>query len=121
MFILGMFWKRTTGAAAVAGVLAGFALSVLFNEYAPGIFGNDTWLYTAYPNGKGGFEIPFLICMGLSFAFTMLLMIGMSLLGPKINPKAFDLDKEMFRIQPSTTIMIVLTLLILAALYAKFW
>ncbi|NBP68605.1 MAG: sodium transporter, partial [Cytophagia bacterium] len=27
MFILGMFWKRTTGAAAIAGVLSGFLLS----------------------------------------------------------------------------------------------
>ena len=71
MFILGMFWKRTTGAAAIAGVLTGFALSVMFNNYAPGLFGNETLIYTAYPNGKGGFEIPFLICMGLSFFFTV--------------------------------------------------
>ena len=54
MFILGMFWKRTTGTAAIAGVIAGFLLSVFFNEYAPQLFGNDTFLYTAYPNGKGG-------------------------------------------------------------------
>jgi solute:Na+ symporter, SSS family len=121
MFILGMFWKRTTGSAAIAGVIAGFLLSVFFNEMAPGILGNDTWMYTAYPNGKGGFEIPFHICMGLSFAFTMLLMIGMSLAGPKVNPKAFELDKAMFKVQPSTLILIVLTLLIIAALYVKFW
>ena len=48
MFILGMFWKRTTGAAAIAGVITGFVLSVLFNEFAPQLFGNDTFLYTAY-------------------------------------------------------------------------
>ncbi|HKH62181.1 MAG TPA: sodium/solute symporter, partial [Flavitalea sp.] len=35
MFILGMFWKRTTGAAAIAGVITGFVLSVVFIEYAP--------------------------------------------------------------------------------------
>src|SRR5688572_8952931 len=35
MFILGMFWKRTTGAAAIAGVITGFVLSVFFNEFAP--------------------------------------------------------------------------------------
>lgn len=121
MFFLGMFWKRTTGAAAVAGVITGFLLSVLFNEYAPALFGNNTLLYTAYPNGKGGYEIPFHICMGLSFLFTMILMIGMSLAGPRVNPKAFLLDKEMFKLKPSTTIMVVLTLLIIAALYVKFW
>ena len=121
MFFLGMFWKRTTGSAAIAGVLAGFLLSVFFNELAPKLLGNDTFMYTAYPNGAGGFEIPFHICMGLSFGFTMLIMIVMSLAGPKINPKAFELDKSMFKVNPSTLALIILTLMIIAALYVKFW
>ncbi len=121
MFILGMFWKRTTGAAAIAGLITGFGLSVLFNEFAPQLFGNETFLYTAYANGKGGFEIPFHICMGLAFLFTMIVMVAISLTGPKINPKAFELDKEMFKLKPATTIMIVVTLLIIFALYVKFW
>jgi SSS family solute:Na+ symporter len=121
MFILGMFWKRTTGTAAIVGVIAGFVLSVFFNEFAPAILGNETLLYTAWPNGKGGFEIPFHICMGLSFFFTMLLMVGVSMFGPKVNPKAFELDAEMFKIKPQTTVMIVITLLVICALYVKFW
>jgi SSS family solute:Na+ symporter len=121
MFFLGMFWRRTTGAAAIAGVLAGFIFSVIFNEFAPEWFGNNTLLYTAYPNGKGAYEIPFHICMGLSFFFTMIIMIAMSLAGPKVNPKAYVLDKEMFKLKPSTTVMIVITLLIIIALYVKFW
>ena len=121
MFFLGMFWKRTTGTAALVGVVSGFVLSVLFNEFAPALFGNETLLYTAYSNGHGGYEIPFLICMGLSFFFTMFLMIVVSFAGPKVNPKAFDLDTEMFKIKPQTTVMIVITLLIIFALYAKFW
>lgn len=121
MFFLGMFWKRTSGAAAITGVIAGFLLSVLFNEMAPAMFGNDTFLYTAYPNGKGGFEIPFHICMGLSFMFTMMLMIGVSLAGPKVNPKAFELDKSMFKVKPNTLILIIVTLLLISALYVKFW
>ncbi|NUY80546.1 sodium/solute symporter [Flavobacterium sp. MAH-1] len=121
MFFLGMFWKRTTGAAAIAGVITGFALSVLFNNYAPELFGHETWLYTAFPNGKGGWEIPFHICMGWAFFFTMLLMIVMSLFGPKVNPKAFELDKSMFKVAPSTLALIVVTLLLVVALYARFW
>jgi SSS family solute:Na+ symporter len=121
MFFLGMFWKRTTGAAAIVGVILGFVLSVLFNEYAPMLFGNETLLYTAYPNGKGAFEIPFHICMGLSFFFTMLAMIGISFAGPKVNPKAFEIDSEMFKVKPQTTVLIVITLLIIVALYVKFW
>jgi len=121
MFLLGMFWKRTTGAAALVGIVSGFVLSVLFNEFAPAMFGNDTLLYTACPNGKGGYEIPFLICMGLAFFITMILMILTSLAGPKVNPKAFELDTEMFKVKPQTTVLIIVTLLIIAALYVKFW
>jgi SSS family solute:Na+ symporter len=121
MFILGMFWKRTTGAAAIAGVITGFVLSVFFNEFAPAVLGNETLLYTAYPNGSGGYEIPFLICMGWAFFFTMAVMILMSLAGPKVNPKAFAIDAEMFKVKPSTTVLIVMTIVILSALYIKFW
>jgi SSS family solute:Na+ symporter len=121
MFFLGMFWKRTTGSAAIVGVLAGFLFSVFFNEMAPALMGHETILYTAYPNGNGGWEIPFHICMGLSFGFTMVIMILMSLAGPKINPKAFELDKSMFNVKPSTLALIILTLMIIAALYVKFW
>jgi len=121
MFFLGMFWKRTTGSAAIAGVLAGFLFSVFFNEFAPALMGHETILYTAYPNGNGGYEIPFHICMGLSFGFTMVIMILMSLAGPKVNPKAFELDKSMFKVKPSTMALIILTLMIIAALYVKFW
>ncbi|WP_343693628.1 sodium/solute symporter [Chitinophaga sp.] len=121
MFLLGMFWKRTTGAAAVAGIVTGFLLSVVFNNYAAQWFGHETWLYTAFLNNNGVYEIPFQICMGWAFFFTLLVMVILSLLGPKINPKAFQLDKAMFRLAPSTIVLIVLTLLILSALYIRFW
>ncbi|MBN8672811.1 MAG: sodium/solute symporter [Chitinophagales bacterium] len=124
MFILGMFWKRTTGAAAVAGLITGLVLAVFFNNYAVSVFGNETWLYTAFrtiENGKEVYQIPFLINMGWSFFFTVLIMVGFSLAGPKVNPKAFELDKSMFKLSPSITAMIVVTLLILTVLYAKFW
>lgn len=121
MFILGMFWKRTTGTAAIAGLVTGFLLSVVFNNYAPSWFGHENFLYTAYINKDGVYEIPFLICMGLSFLFTMIVMVGLSLLGPKINPKAFELDKSMFKVEPSTLVLIVITLLLITLIYVKFW
>ena len=121
MFILGFFWKRTTGAAAVAGLITGFVLAIFFNNYAVSVFGHETILYTAFPNGKGGYDIPFLINMGWSFFFTVAVMVAMSMSGPKINPKAFELDRSMFKLRPSTIAMIVVTLLILTAIYVKFW
>jgi SSS family solute:Na+ symporter len=124
MFILGMFWKRTTGTAAVMGLITGLVLAVFFNNYAVNVFGHETWLYTAFKtidNGKEVYQIPFLINMGWSFVFTVLVMVGFSLAGPKINPKAFVLDKAMFKVSPSVITMIVVTLLILTVIYAKFW
>ena len=128
MFLLGMFWKRTTGAAAIAGLVTGFVLCVFFNEFAPQIFGHETFFYTAFPtqeevNGalQTVWRIPFLICMGLAFFFTMLVMVLVSLGGPKVNPKAFVLDKQMFKVAPSTMVLIVVTLVLLMALYVKFW
>lgn len=121
MFLLGMFWKRTTGAAAIAGVITGFLLSILFNNYAPAWFGNETWLYTAYKNSEGVYEIPFLLCMGYSFFFTVALMVAMSLAGPKDNPKAFELDKSMFKLKPATLALIFTVLIILSLLYIRFW
>ncbi len=125
MFILGMFWKRTTGTAAVAGLITGLAMSIFFKLLAVPLFGHETLLYTAFqtPNEKGElvYQIPFLINMGWAFFFTMAVMIGISLAGPKVNPKAFVLDKEMFKLKPSIIVMIVFTLFILAAMYVKFW
>ncbi len=128
MFILGMFWKRTTGTAAVVGVILGFLLSVFFNNYAVGIFGKETLLYTAYEyqkmeNGqvKTLVEIPFLINMGWSFFITVATMVIISLAGPKVNPKAFELDKSMFRLSPRLLMMVVFILLLITLLYVRFW
>ena len=121
MFILGMFWKRTTGAAAVAGLITGFAMAIFFNSFAVSVFGHENFMYTAFKNNDGVYEIPFLINMGWAFFITMAVMIGISLAGPKINPKAFMLDKSMFKLSPPVIAMIAATLLILVALYVKFW
>ncbi|UMY66635.1 MULTISPECIES: sodium/solute symporter [unclassified Flavobacterium] len=121
MFILGMFWKRTTGAAAITGLIAGFLFSIFFNMYAVDWFGAETWLWTAFRNSEKVYEIPFLIGMGWTFLFTVLLMVGVSLAGPKHNPKAFEIDSKMFRVAPSTLALIVLTLLIFSVLYVRFW
>ncbi|HEV8286030.1 MAG TPA: sodium/solute symporter [Chitinophagaceae bacterium] len=121
MFILGMFWKRTTGTAAIVGVVLGLVLSIFFNSFAVPIFGDETWLYTAFKNEKGIYEIPFMVNMGWSFAITVAVMILISLAGPKINPNAFIFEKGMFKVKPQTIALIVALLMVLVALYIKFW
>ncbi|MFT4092585.1 MAG: sodium/solute symporter [Niabella sp.] len=128
MFLLGMFWKRTTGPAALVGVILGFLLAIFFNNYAIGLFGKETWMYTAftYEKMEKGVvhtitEIPFLINMGWSFVITVAVMILISLAAPKVNPKAFAIDKSMFKVDPRTLLMIIVTLLLLTAIYVRFW
>ncbi len=128
MFILGFFWKRTTGTAALVGLILGFALAIFFNNYAVSIFGKETWMYTAFEYQKMEkgvvktmVEIPFLINMGWSFFITVAAMVGISMAGPKVNPKAFEVDRSMFKLRPTTIAMIVATLLILTLIYVRFW
>ena len=120
-FILGMFWKRTTGAAAITGIVTGFLLSIFFGQFAVRMFGPETWIYSAFTNSKGVYEIPFFICMGWSFVFTVLLMVAVSLTGPRVSLQAFQLDKEMFRLRPGNWVLIAFILLVFSALYVRFW
>lgn len=121
MFMLGFFWKRTTGAAAMTGLITGFVLAIFFNSYAVPLFGIDNIMYTAYLNKSGAYEIPFLINMGWSFVLTVIIMVIVSMAGPKVNPKAFEIDASMFKVSKSTLVLIVIILMLLSALYVKFW
>jgi solute:Na+ symporter, SSS family len=121
MFMLGFFWKRTTGAAAMTGLITGFLLAIFFNSYAIPLFGTDNIMYTAYLNKSGAYEIPFLINMGWSFVLTIIIMVMVSMVGPKVNPKAFEIDASMFKVSKSTLVLIVIILMLLSALYVKFW
>lgn len=121
MFILGFFWKRTTGTAAIAGLISGFLFSLFFMNYAPAVLGNETFMYTAFKNSEGHYEIPFLINMGWSFFLAVAVMVGISLLGPKDNPKGLAIDSSMFKIQPLHTVLIVIIILLITLIYAKFW
>ncbi|MEP6617460.1 MAG: sodium/solute symporter [Ginsengibacter sp.] len=123
VFLLGFFWKKTTSKAAIAGIIGGLCLMILFDRYLPGIAGNNTLLYTAYDNGEGIYQIPFLISMGWVFFFTILLMAVISLLdvnGRKVI-NTLEVDTTMFRVSPGILTMIVIIFAIILALYIKFW
>lgn len=120
-FLLGMFWKRTTGEAAIVGILTGFAASIFFNQFAVKIFGPETWLYTAFQNASGQFEIPFFISLSWSFLTTFIVMVATSLAGPIVSAKAIQVDKSMFKLKASSVVLIAVILLFLSAIYVRFW
>ena len=121
VFLLGFFWKRTTAKAAMAGIIGGVALMVLFDKFLAGWY-PDTIFYTAYSNADGKFEIPFLISMGWVFFLTVLLMVVISLLDtrPK-ETNTLEVDPSMFRVSPRILTMIIIILGIILALYIRFW
>src|SRR5688572_10048581 len=125
VFLLGFFWKRTTAPAAIFGIVGGLALSVIFNNYLPGMAGNETFLYTAFPVVEDGiiiYQIPFLVSMGWVFIITVIGMVIISYMTSKAdNPKAFEVDSSMFKVTTGVFVMILLIVGLLVAIYARFW
>lgn len=123
VFLLGFFWKRTTSRAALVGIVVGTILSIVFDKVLPLSGQYDTWLYTAYPDHKGVYTIPFLVQMGWVFFFTCLVMIVTSLLDKNLASKShtMEIDPVMFKVEPRNLILIVIILLLVLALYIRFW
>jgi SSS family solute:Na+ symporter len=101
IFILGMFWKRATGAAALLAALATLPLGLGFNEWMPGI--------------------PFLHRMGYVFLILVGLMIVVSLAKPEKEVRSVEVDAGMFRISGGFAVGTLLVVGILTALYTVFW
>jgi SSS family solute:Na+ symporter len=80
-------------------------------------------MYTAFPNARGKFEIPFLVSMGWVFFIVAGVMAVISLLDPagKNNPKAIEYDRSMFKVTPGMMAMILVIIGILGAIYVRFW
>jgi len=110
IFLMGLFWKRATSAAALAGALLTIPVSTIL-KFLPGITNG------AFP------DFPFLDRMTITFVIIVVVMVSMSLLRPeKLKPSQVVLiDKSMFNVTPAFTVGSVIIVGILAALYTVFW
>lgn len=110
IFLLGMFWKRTTANAALAGAVLTIPVSTAL-KFLP------VWTSGAFP------DYPFLDRMTITFFVIAALMIGMSLAKPKTEKDGhvIEVDKSLFRVSPSFIMLSVLLSGILIALYTVFW
>jgi len=110
IFLLGMFWKRTTASAALAGALLTIPISTVL-KFLP------TWTNGAFP------DYPFLDRMTITFFVIVLLMVIMSLLKPNkpADPHTIEVDQSMFKVSTEFIIGSVIICGILAALYTVFW
>ncbi len=103
IFLIGIFWKRATGNAALWAAILTIPLSAIFKYLTP--------------------DMPFLNRMGIVFLILSVMMLFISLMDPKSkdNPKAIDFDREMLTTSTSFKIGAIALCLILAALYIIFW
>jgi len=110
IFLMGLFWRKTTSAAALAGALLTIPVSTIL-KFLPNLTNG------AFP------DYPFLDRMSITFVLILVVMVVMSLVNPEKDKdvKAIEIDKEMFRVTPGFTIGSVIILGILAALYTVFW
>jgi solute:Na+ symporter, SSS family len=124
MFILGFFWKKTTSNAALFATIGGFSFSLFF-KFLPG-FVNLSFLEQfgfAKANAKGVFEIPFLDRMGFVFLICVLGMALISLYENRkgVKPNGLEVDRSMFKLNPSFAVGALIVCGVLAALYTIFW
>ncbi len=109
IFLLGMFWKRTTAAAALAGAVLTIPISTVL-KFLP------VWTNGAFP------DYPFLDRMTITFFLIAAIMIIMSLVKPNSkHTSSIEVDTKMFKVSPSFIIGSIIICGILLALYTVFW
>jgi solute:Na+ symporter, SSS family len=110
IFLLGMFWKKTTAGAALAGAIITIPVSTVL-KFLPG------WTNGAFP------DYPFLDRMTITFFVVAVVMILISLLKPRnaADPHTIIVDKSMFKVSPGFVVGSIIICGILAALYTIFW
>lgn len=102
VFMLGLFWKKTTNAGAIWGAILSVPIAMLFKLFP---------------------DIPFMNQMGLTFLLSMLVIVVVSYIDGKgkDNEKGIPLSGELFKTSPAFNIGAFAISLILVVLYALFW
>jgi SSS family solute:Na+ symporter len=112
IFLLGMFWKKTTPAAGLAGALLTVPIAAVL-KFLP------MWTNGAFP------DYPFLDRMTISFFAIVILMVAISLLNPSSAEQqqshSIEVDKSMFKVSSEFIIGSFIISGILVALYTVFW
>ncbi|MGA9590155.1 MAG: sodium/sugar symporter [Salegentibacter sp.] len=112
VFMLGLFWKKTTNRAAIWGVLASIPIALYFKVGPNGWI--DSPLFVTWP---------FMNQMFATWILTMALMMLISYVETKgkNHPKAIVITKDLFKTGPVFNVGSFAILLIVVMLYAMFW
>ena len=112
VFLLGMFWKKTTPSAGLAGALLTVPLAAIL-KFLP------MWTDGAFP------DYPFLDRMTIVFFLIVFIMVGISLAKPVSEEEAelhkIEVDNSMFKVSSEFIVGSFIICGILVALYTVFW
>ncbi|MBW6497488.1 MAG: sodium/sugar symporter [Bacteroidales bacterium] len=103
VFLMGLFWKKTSSKGAIVGVIASIPIALLLKVLP--------------------IEMPFLDQMFYTFALTIatILMVSLTSAEGDDNPKGIPLLKEFFKTPKSFNVSAYIIMLLLALLYTVFW
>jgi SSS family solute:Na+ symporter len=112
VFLLGLFWKKTTNKAAIVGALASIPIAMYFKVAPKGW--SDSGLFV---------DVPFMDQMGYTLLLTMGVIALVSYLQRKgaDDPKGIDITKSSFKTSPLFNIGSFAVLIVLTVLYSLFW
>ena len=103
VFLMGLFWKKTTSKGAIYGVLASIVIAIFLKTPAV--------------------QLPFLDQMLYTLIATIVIIMGVSLTTNPHDedPKAIHTTADMFQTERSFNIGAYVILVMVAVLYAVFW
>ena len=116
VFVLGLFWKKTSNKGAVFGALASIPIALFFKVGPKGWLANSP-LEGFFPT------LPFLDQMGLTAILSIIVIVIVSVKENKIgdDKKAIKLDKGVFDTSSIYNVGSFGLMIVLAFLYAFFW
>ncbi|WP_417368690.1 sodium/sugar symporter [Gelidibacter japonicus] len=105
VFLLGLFWKKTTNNAAIWGAILSIPIALIL-KFAP-IDALEPWMHQ----------------MGITALLTMIIIVVLSYLQTKgaDDPKGIEITKDLFKTTPLFNVGAMVVCLITAVLYALFW
>ena len=112
VFMLGLFWKKTTNKGAIIGALASIPIAMYF-KIAPNGWSTSSLFV----------NVPFMDQMAYTTVLTMIVIALVSYTQHKgaDDEKGIEISKELFKTSPLFNIGSFAIMLILVALYAAFW
>lgn len=112
VFMLGLFWKKTTNKAAIVGALVSIPIAMYFKVSPKGWATNSFFV-----------DVPWMDQMGYTALLTMVVIVVLSLLQNKgaDDHKGIPIQKDFFKTSPLFNVGAFVVMIILVVIYALFW